>query len=166
MQRTIQNETRTFLGSDPAYGDAGSLSKEASSGPDSATPSRLYIVRSAGEQAEQSLFVCSWEVLCVVCCFLFPSLLLSVPQGRAPYPPASPLRSPFCCRQARGRAWVMMHTATAQHTTKSSGVHTALHVNTAAAATMAGLVGEMEDLKVGRAFFFFCGVECNAPLLF
>lgn len=41
----------TFLGSEPAYGEAASFSKEAKSDPDSATPSRLYIV--LGEKTSQ-----------------------------------------------------------------------------------------------------------------
>lgn len=45
-----QLSRHTCLGSEPAYGDAGSLSKDARSDPDSATPSRLYIVVAAASQ--------------------------------------------------------------------------------------------------------------------
>lgn len=38
-----QRSILTFLGSKPAYGEAASLSKDARSDPDRATPSRLYI---------------------------------------------------------------------------------------------------------------------------
>ena len=41
----IFKEERTCFCSEPAYGEAASLSKEASRDPDSATPSRLYIAR-------------------------------------------------------------------------------------------------------------------------
>lgn len=46
-ERTLHffNAQRTGFCSEPAYGDAASLSNEASRDPDSATPSRLYIVR-------------------------------------------------------------------------------------------------------------------------